>query len=107
MFYAKLGSPVEKVEEELALWLAALEKLIASLEAFYEKGNQCVVPFALAHTTWRLTRSSHSARRASERGSSSRRTLYVTLGRCIHFHFTAHKAGRERLKRRENRERKR
>lgn len=39
VFYAKLGEPLEKVESELALWLEALEKLIARLEAFYEKGN--------------------------------------------------------------------
>lgn len=39
VFYAKLGEPLEKVEEELALWLDALERLIARLEAFYENGN--------------------------------------------------------------------
>lgn len=36
-FYAKLGSPIETVEAELAKWLAALDKIIAQIEAFYEK----------------------------------------------------------------------
>ena len=36
-FYAKLGSPIEAVEEELSKWLAALDKIIQQIEAFYEK----------------------------------------------------------------------
>lgn len=39
-FYAKLGSPIEAVEEQLNAWLAALDKIIAQIEAFYDKGNQ-------------------------------------------------------------------
>lgn len=39
VFYEKLGSPQDKVESELALWLTALTTLIARTEAFYEKGN--------------------------------------------------------------------
>lgn len=38
-FYAKLGSPLSAVEEQLGQWLAALDKIIAQIEAFYEKGN--------------------------------------------------------------------
>ena len=38
-FYAKLGAPAAKVEQDLAAWLAALEAIIARTEAFYEKGN--------------------------------------------------------------------
>jgi hypothetical protein len=50
-FYAKLGSPIEAVEEELAKWLAALDKIIAQIEAFYEK----VSPVAKSgvHGLWR------------------------------------------------------
>ena len=38
-FYAKLGSPPEKVHEELDKWLKALDALVKRLEAFYAKGN--------------------------------------------------------------------
>ena len=41
-FYAKLGEPQDKVEDELAKWLDALEKIIAQLEAFYAAGGQSV-----------------------------------------------------------------
>lgn len=41
-FYAKLGDPQDVVEAELEKWLAALEKIIAQLEAFYVKGGQSV-----------------------------------------------------------------
>ena len=35
-FYAKLGSPPEKVEEELHRWLDALEKIVNTMQAFYK-----------------------------------------------------------------------
>ena len=38
-FYAKLGAPLATVEGELDAWLAALDKIILHLEAFYESGN--------------------------------------------------------------------
>lgn len=38
-FYAKLGSPLDTVEQQLNQWLGALDKIIAQIEAFYEKGN--------------------------------------------------------------------
>lgn len=34
-FYAKLGQPQEKVDEELEKWLAALEKIVAHMKSFY------------------------------------------------------------------------
>ncbi|GAC99428.1 hypothetical protein PHSY_007029 [Pseudozyma hubeiensis SY62] len=34
-FYAKLGEPQSKVEEELEKWLAALEKIVAHMKSFY------------------------------------------------------------------------
>lgn len=38
-FYAKLGSPLDKVEVELDAWLAALDAIIVHLEKYYEQGN--------------------------------------------------------------------
>lgn len=38
-FYAKLGSPPEKVSEELDKWLAALHAIVTRMQAFYEKGG--------------------------------------------------------------------
>lgn len=38
-FYAKLGSPPEKVDEELHKWLNALEKIVKQLQDFYASGN--------------------------------------------------------------------
>ncbi|KIJ33201.1 hypothetical protein M422DRAFT_52535 [Sphaerobolus stellatus SS14] len=37
-FYAKLGSPPERVQEEFEKWLTALDKILKRLNAFYEKG---------------------------------------------------------------------
>lgn len=34
-FYAKLGEPQSKVDEELEKWLAALEKIVAHMKSFY------------------------------------------------------------------------
>lgn len=34
-FYAKLGEPQEKVDEELEKWLASLEKIVAHMKSFY------------------------------------------------------------------------
>jgi hypothetical protein len=34
-FYAKLGSPPEKVHEELVKWLDALEKIVKQMQDFY------------------------------------------------------------------------
>lgn len=34
-FYAKLGSPQEKVQEELERWLDALEKIVKQMQDFY------------------------------------------------------------------------
>jgi hypothetical protein len=36
-FYAKLGSDAEKVLQELRIWLASLESIIAILKAFLER----------------------------------------------------------------------
>ncbi len=36
-FYAKLGSDPEKVQHELRLWLAALEKQVAILKGFLDR----------------------------------------------------------------------
>lgn len=36
-FYAKLGEDPEKVAEELRVWLAALEKVIAILKGFLDR----------------------------------------------------------------------
>ncbi|EPQ31857.1 uncharacterized protein PFL1_00056 [Pseudozyma flocculosa PF-1] len=38
-FYAKLGSPPERVDEELKRWLAALEKIVQTMQDFYTQGN--------------------------------------------------------------------
>ncbi|ETS63921.1 hypothetical protein PaG_02248 [Moesziomyces aphidis] len=38
-FYAKLGEPQSKVDEELEKWLAALEKIVAHMKAFYASGK--------------------------------------------------------------------
>lgn len=35
-FYAKLGSPPERVDEELHKWLDALEKIVKQLQDFYK-----------------------------------------------------------------------
>jgi hypothetical protein len=35
-FYAKLGSPPEKVQDELTKWLAALEVIINRIQGLYE-----------------------------------------------------------------------
>lgn len=35
-FYAKLGSPPEKVHEELVKWLDALEKIVKQMQDFYQ-----------------------------------------------------------------------
>jgi hypothetical protein len=35
-FYAKLGSPPEKVQDELTKWLAALEVIIDRVQGLYE-----------------------------------------------------------------------
>jgi len=45
-FYAKLGSPPEKVNTELGKWLTALEAIVARIEAFYEAGGYNKGPFA-------------------------------------------------------------
>ncbi|KZV83025.1 glycolipid transfer protein [Exidia glandulosa HHB12029] len=45
-FYAKLGSPQEKVNTELGAWTAALDAIVKRLEAFYEKGGYGKGPFA-------------------------------------------------------------
>lgn len=34
-FYAKLGSPPEKVQSELHRWLDALEKIVKEMQDFY------------------------------------------------------------------------
>jgi len=34
-FYAKLGSPQEKVDEELRNWLDGLEKIVKTMQDFY------------------------------------------------------------------------
>lgn len=34
-FYAKMGSPPSKVEEELERWLAALEKIVKTMQDYY------------------------------------------------------------------------
>jgi hypothetical protein len=38
-FYAKLGSPPEKVDEELEKWLNALEKIISRMQTLYLQKN--------------------------------------------------------------------
>lgn len=38
-FYSKLGSPPEKVDEELDKWLSPLHQIITRLQTFYEKGR--------------------------------------------------------------------
>ncbi|KAK4700463.1 hypothetical protein P7C70_g5785, partial [Phenoliferia sp. Uapishka_3] len=38
-FYEKLGSPLSKVETDLAAWLAALDAIIVKEEKYYETGN--------------------------------------------------------------------
>ncbi|KAG8740914.1 hypothetical protein FRC10_003573 [Ceratobasidium sp. 414] len=38
-FYEKLGSPPEKVHEELDKWLDALHKVVTRMEKFYEDGG--------------------------------------------------------------------
>lgn len=38
-FFAKLGSPPERVDEELHKWLDALEKIVKQLQDFYVQGN--------------------------------------------------------------------
>jgi hypothetical protein len=44
-FYAKLGSPPEKVDEELDKWLAALHQIVTRLQTFYEKGGYNKGPY--------------------------------------------------------------
>lgn len=44
-FYAKLGSPPEKVSEELDKWLASLHDIVTRMQAFYEKGGYNKGPF--------------------------------------------------------------
>lgn len=38
-FYAKLGSPLEKVMEQIKAWLAALNKIVEIIEQFLASGN--------------------------------------------------------------------
>lgn len=38
-FYKKLGEDHTLVEKQLEEWLAALEKIVAIIEAFFESGN--------------------------------------------------------------------
>ncbi|CAO1617808.1 unnamed protein product [Sympodiomycopsis kandeliae] len=38
-FYAKLGSPPEKVDEELEKWLSALQRIIKRMQDLYETKN--------------------------------------------------------------------
>ncbi|PWY97539.1 putative het-c2 protein [Testicularia cyperi] len=38
-FYSKLGSPPEKVDEELEKWLSGLERIVAHMKSFYASGN--------------------------------------------------------------------
>lgn len=45
-FYAKLGSPPEKVHTELGAWTGALDSIVKRMEAFYEKGGYAKGPFA-------------------------------------------------------------
>lgn len=35
-FYAKLGSPPERVDEELEKWLAELETIVARMQKLYK-----------------------------------------------------------------------
>ncbi|KAG9101948.1 hypothetical protein FRC06_002460 [Ceratobasidium sp. 370] len=44
-FYEKLGSPPEKVHEELDKWLAALHQIVTRMETFFEKGGYNKGPF--------------------------------------------------------------
>ncbi|KAH7100787.1 glycolipid transfer protein [Auriculariales sp. MPI-PUGE-AT-0066] len=45
-FYAKLGSPPEKVSQDLGKWVNALDALVKRLEAFYETGGYAKGPFS-------------------------------------------------------------
>ena len=38
-FYAKLGSPSEKVEAELAEWLSGLDNIVKRVQKFYKEGG--------------------------------------------------------------------
>ena len=38
-FYEKLGSPPEKVQEEMGKWLAALEIIVDRMQEFYKAGK--------------------------------------------------------------------
>lgn len=38
-FYAKLGSPPEKVAQDLGKWLGALDVIVKRLQDFNEKGK--------------------------------------------------------------------
>ena len=38
-FYAKLGSPLEKVNEALGAWLEALDCILKRMNTFYENGG--------------------------------------------------------------------
>jgi len=38
-FYAKLGSPPDKVQAELGKWVTALDSIVKRLDEFYEKGG--------------------------------------------------------------------
>ena len=39
VFYEKLGSPPEKVNEELDKWLAALHNIVTRMQTFYKDGK--------------------------------------------------------------------
>lgn len=34
-FYSKLGAPQDRVDEQMEVWLAALEKIVAHMKSFY------------------------------------------------------------------------
>ena len=38
-FYKKLGSPSEKVNEDLKAWLAALQKIVTQEQTFFTAGG--------------------------------------------------------------------
>lgn len=38
-FYAKLGSDLAQVKEQLLAWLAALENIVKIIQDFYASGN--------------------------------------------------------------------
>jgi hypothetical protein len=38
-FYPKLGSPPEKVNADLAAWLAALQTIVTRMQTFYTEGK--------------------------------------------------------------------